>query len=78
MVLLKIESILTRNGRSLSEFSTIPFSNNNVSNLFVNRLLKEELSYNVDALKIEFNTMYFYLNEEQRIHVQKNYTLINK
>lgn len=65
------ESILTKNGRSLSEFSSIPFSNNNISNSISNRLLREEISYDIESLKIEFNSMYPYLNEHQKIIFEK-------
>ena len=67
LALAEIESILAKNGRSLSEFLTIPFNNENISDSNANRFLRDELSYDVESLGNEFEEMHASLNEEQKI-----------
>lgn len=48
----------------LSEFPTIHFTYQNISDSITNRLLKEELSYDIEILRNEFQSMHSRLNDE--------------
>lgn len=63
--LMEIESILNKNGRSLKEFSDMPFPTNEYSTLITNRILHDEMSYDVELLASEFDVLFSKLNREQ-------------
>lgn len=48
----------------LSEFPTIHLTYQNISDSITNRLLKEELSYDIEILRNEFQSMHSRLNDE--------------
>lgn len=66
LALIEIELTLIRKGRSLTEFSTINYNGCNTSSIIDNKLLREEMSYNIEALQIEFQSLHFRRNEEQK------------
>lgn len=54
MTLTEIEKILQVNRRTLKDFRTIPYPNGYVLEQLGNRLIYEEMNYDVEALKLNF------------------------
>lgn len=71
LALTEIESILMKNGRSLTDFPTITFNNVNLSISMENIILRKELSYDVNALIVEFESLYPSLNDKQKVIFEK-------
>ncbi|XP_035837130.1 uncharacterized protein LOC110926747 [Helianthus annuus] len=66
ITLTKIEKFLLRNGSSLHRFSTMPYPDDDYLMTESNRLINEELSFDIDELRGEFNNLHSSLNEDQR------------
>lgn len=71
LAIIKIESILIKNGRPLTEFPTILFNNVDLSISMKNKFLREESSYDVDALRVEFELLYPSPNVKQKLIFEK-------
>ncbi|XP_022031084.1 uncharacterized protein LOC110932031 [Helianthus annuus] len=67
LTLLKIEKYLISNGSSLRRFVTMPYPDDNSLRDASNRLINEELSYDVDEVQAEFNRLHQSLTDEQRV-----------
>ncbi|KAF8400055.1 hypothetical protein HHK36_015930 [Tetracentron sinense] len=65
MSLNEIELILNRNGRSLKEFAGMPMPSLETPTLLLNRLIREEMSFDVDLEKHNFEILHSGLNEKQ-------------
>ncbi|KAK9078099.1 hypothetical protein SSX86_002156 [Deinandra increscens subsp. villosa] len=63
--LLKIEELLQRNGMSLNDFENFPKPDPTLLGNVENRLIREELSYNVSLEKEMHEKLYSNLNAEQ-------------
>ncbi|XP_022030654.1 uncharacterized protein LOC110931576 [Helianthus annuus] len=66
ITLTKIEKFLLRNGSSLHRFSTMPYPDDDYLMTESNHLINEELSFDTDELRGEFNNLHSSLNEDQR------------
>ncbi|XP_022019618.1 uncharacterized protein LOC110919663 [Helianthus annuus] len=66
ITLTRIEKFLLRNGSSLHRFSTMPYPDDDYLMTESNRLINEELSFDTDELRGEFNNLHSSLNEDQR------------
>jgi len=58
LTLTLIEKHMERNRRSLKEFKGFPYSSNYVMEELGNRLIYDELNYDVDALQLEFQRLF--------------------
>jgi hypothetical protein len=58
LTLTLIEKHMERNRRSLKEFKGFPYPSNYVMEELGNRLIYDELNYDVDALKLEFQRLF--------------------
>ncbi|XP_058741254.1 uncharacterized protein LOC131613618 [Vicia villosa] len=58
LTLIEIETLLQANRRTLHDFKPIPYPSEYVLQQLGNRLIYEERSYNVAAMKSEFQTLY--------------------
>ncbi|KAK9274652.1 hypothetical protein L1049_021903 [Liquidambar formosana] len=65
MALCEIENILNKSGRSLREFPSMPFPMLRERHVIVNKLIREELSYDANSLLQEFQMLHVKLNTEQ-------------
>ncbi|XP_071741410.1 uncharacterized protein [Rutidosis leptorrhynchoides] len=63
--LLEIQSILNKNGKSLGDFPDLPQPDPALLTQLDNRLIHEELNYNLAELQAEHQTLYASLNPEQ-------------
>ncbi|VFR01704.1 unnamed protein product [Cuscuta campestris] len=66
LYLIEIEKLLNSNGRSLKEFSGMPFPVNNPLNRFQNNFLVEELNYDREKLSIDLKKYLSTMNDDQR------------
>lgn len=66
LALSDIENILNQNGRSLREFPSMPMPQDFGGQVFGNRLLQEELSYDCIEATSKFKEPETKLNDEQR------------
>nr|DAD25034.1 TPA_asm: hypothetical protein HUJ06_026498 [Nelumbo nucifera] len=69
--LLEIETILNQNNKSLTNYLGMPTPSNNLIHGNLNRLIWQELSYDVTTLKVEFEHIYDPLNPQQRLVFNK-------
>ncbi|KAM0064559.1 putative DNA helicase [Helianthus debilis subsp. tardiflorus] len=67
LTLFEIEKILLRNNSTLRNFPTMPYPDHDSISSSNNRLINEELAYDQNDLKNEFNTLLTSLTEEQRL-----------
>ncbi|KAK9292365.1 hypothetical protein L1049_020332 [Liquidambar formosana] len=65
MALYEIENILNKSSRSLREFPSMPFPMLRERHVIVNKLIREELSYDANSLLQEFQMLYVKLNTKQ-------------
>ncbi|XP_071740091.1 uncharacterized protein [Rutidosis leptorrhynchoides] len=63
--LLEIQSILNKNGKSLRDIPDLPQPDPTLLTQLDNRLIREELNYNLADLQAEHQTLYASLNPEQ-------------
>ncbi|XP_022028245.1 uncharacterized protein LOC110929395 [Helianthus annuus] len=66
IMLSKIEKFLIRNGSSLHRFPPMPYPDDDYLMSDSNRLINEELSFDTDELRAEFNNLHRSLNDDQR------------
>ncbi|XP_021997886.1 uncharacterized protein LOC110894937 [Helianthus annuus] len=66
ITLSKIENYLIRNGSSLHRFSPMPVPDENSTIYETNSLINEELSWDMDEVRAEFNKLRNSLNDDQR------------
>ncbi|KAF8369565.1 hypothetical protein HHK36_032409 [Tetracentron sinense] len=66
MGLNEIEQILNKNGRSLKEFTGMLMPSLENTTVLLNRLIREELSFDADLEKQNFEILHSGLNEEQQ------------
>ncbi|KAF5764692.1 putative DNA helicase [Helianthus annuus] len=66
ITLSKIENYLIRNGSSLRRFSPMPVPDEDSIVYETNRLINEELSWDKDEVRAEFNKLHNSLNDDQR------------
>ncbi|XP_021971538.2 uncharacterized protein LOC110866705 [Helianthus annuus] len=66
ITLSKIEKFLLRNGSSLHRFSPMPYPDDDYLMSESNRLINEELSFDMDEVTAEFNNLHSCLNADQR------------
>ncbi|GAU49129.1 hypothetical protein TSUD_376720 [Trifolium subterraneum] len=66
LTLIEIEKLLQANNRSLSDFPCIPYPNNYVTANLGNRLIYNELNYDVQEQKEQFQKLFKSLTDEQR------------
>ncbi|KAJ0517389.1 putative DNA helicase [Helianthus annuus] len=71
LTLFEIERILLRNNSTLKKFPAMPFPDSDFVSNCNNRLITEELSYDIDNLKTDVVTLISALTDEQR-HVYDN------
>ena len=64
--LVKLQELLHKNGKSLSDFADLPQPNASLLTNLDNRLIREELSYDMKKLKAEHQKLFASLNTEQR------------
>ena len=64
--LAEIEEFQYRNDFSLSEIECVSMPDSVVIDNFMNNLILEEMSYNVDDMIEQHNRLYLYLTDEQR------------
>jgi hypothetical protein len=65
LLLDDLEYIFSRNGVQIHNFN-FPRKSKEYKNYIMNRLIEEELSYDIDKLEEQANTLYACLNSEQR------------
>jgi hypothetical protein len=58
LTLIEIEKLLQSNRKSLTDFPCIPFPNNYVTAELGNRLIYDELDYDVNQQKQEFENLF--------------------
>ena len=63
--LYEIEQILLKSNKSLKDFPSLPFLDETFMHEIDNRLLREELSYNIQQLAVEDQELFQKLNSEQ-------------
>ncbi|XP_071740919.1 uncharacterized protein [Rutidosis leptorrhynchoides] len=63
--LLEIQDILNKHGKSLSDFPDLPQPDPALLTQLDNRLIREELNYNLAELRTEHQNLYVCLNPEQ-------------
>jgi hypothetical protein len=66
MCLIEIEMLLQENGRSLTDFKSMPRTNATDMPTFTNKLIVDELNYNKDELEKTHADMLLMLTDEQR------------
>ncbi|XP_035834248.1 uncharacterized protein LOC110888836 [Helianthus annuus] len=66
ITLSKIKKFLLRNGSSLHRFSPMPYPDDDYLMSESNRLINEELSFDMDEVTAEFNNLHNCLNGDQR------------
>ncbi|KEH15200.1 PIF1 DNA helicase/replication A1-like protein, putative, partial [Medicago truncatula] len=66
LCLIEIEMMLQENGRSLTDFKSMPRPNTADMSTFTNKLIVDELNYNKDELEKTHADMLVMLNDEQR------------
>ncbi|KAL8151563.1 hypothetical protein V2J09_021371 [Rumex salicifolius] len=64
-------SILKRNGMSLEDFPEMPLPDKSLMSDLDNRLIQEEMSYNITMLIEEHHNLHKCLNDEQRVIYDK-------
>ncbi|XP_045793087.1 uncharacterized protein LOC123888169 [Trifolium pratense] len=76
LCLIEIQKLLLLNGRTLSDYKTMPVPVDGDVNNFENRLIAEELSYNRDELGVLHASLVEQLTEEQLSVYQKIMTSV--
>nr|KAJ0201995.1 hypothetical protein LSAT_V11C600327630 [Lactuca sativa] len=66
LTLFEIEQILLRNNTSLKNYKQMPYPDSDTISSSTNRLIMEELEYDILLLKKEFDSMFHALTNEQR------------
>ncbi|XP_052621074.1 uncharacterized protein LOC111890589 [Lactuca sativa] len=66
LTLFEIEQILLRNNTSLKNYKQMPYPDSDRVSSSTNRLIMEELEYDITLLKKEFDSMFHALTNEQR------------
>ncbi|CAH1421567.1 unnamed protein product [Lactuca virosa] len=66
LTLFEIEQILLRNNTSLKNYNKMPYPDTDMVSSSTNRLITEELDYDIPILKKEFDRMFHALTNEQR------------
>ena len=69
LTLTLIEKHMERNRRSQKEFKGFPYPSNYVMEELGNRLIYDELNYDVDALKLEFERLFTSLTGNLQYHL---------
>ncbi|XP_076924608.1 uncharacterized protein LOC143587102 [Bidens hawaiensis] len=64
LTLFEIEKILLRDNSSLRKYTTMPFPNDEYISIASNILIHEELSYDQNLLKVEFQTLFDSITHE--------------
>uniref|UniRef100_A0A0A9FAH8 ATP-dependent DNA helicase n=1 Tax=Arundo donax TaxID=35708 RepID=A0A0A9FAH8_ARUDO len=65
MLLTDLEYILSRNGAHINMFN-LPRKTHSNTYYYGNRLIEEEMSYDIDKLEEEANKLYLFLNTDQK------------
>ncbi|CAH1422425.1 unnamed protein product [Lactuca virosa] len=65
LTLFEIEQVLLRNNSSLKSYKNMPFPDVDYVSSSNNRLITEELDYEISVMKIEFDRMFLALTNEQ-------------
>ncbi|GJX03796.1 ATP-dependent DNA helicase PIF1-like protein [Tanacetum coccineum] len=65
--LVEIQELLNRNGRSLTDFQDLPWSNPQLLTNMDNHLIREALDFDMNKSKLEHETLHPLLNPEQRL-----------
>ncbi|XP_071721366.1 ATP-dependent DNA helicase PIF1-like [Rutidosis leptorrhynchoides] len=65
--LVEIQAILNRNGKSLSDYQDLPQPDPSLLTKLDNRLIREELNYNVEEMRNLHESLFNSLNSEQLI-----------
>ncbi|CAH1415218.1 unnamed protein product [Lactuca virosa] len=66
LTLFEIEQVLLRNNSSLKNYKNMPFPDVDYVSSSNNRLITEELDYDIHVMKTEFDSMFLALTDEQR------------
>ncbi|XP_071688293.1 uncharacterized protein [Rutidosis leptorrhynchoides] len=66
LVLIEIEKILQQNGKSLRNYSSMPYPSSSLFHLSENQLIIDELSYDMSVLESEHSHLIDKLTDEQR------------
>ncbi|CAH1430090.1 unnamed protein product [Lactuca virosa] len=66
LTLFEIEQVLLRNNSSLKNYKNMPFPDVDSVSSSNNRLITEELDYDIHVMKTEFDSMFLALTDEQR------------
>ena len=69
--LVELQELLHKNGKSLSDFEDLPKPDPTLITNMDNRLIRDELSYNMKQLKEEHEKLHASLNPDQRIIYEK-------
>ncbi|GKA27606.1 ATP-dependent DNA helicase PIF1-like protein, partial [Tanacetum coccineum] len=72
---LEIETLLNRNGRSLTDFQDLPQRNPTLLTNMDNQLIREALDFDIKKSKVEHAQLYSLLNPEQRAIYEEVFTL---
>ncbi|XP_016195314.1 uncharacterized protein LOC107636308 [Arachis ipaensis] len=67
LCLIEVEKLLQMNGRSLKDFSQMPFPNQDLVSHFSNSMIMNEMNYDVDQLREEHDVNLDKLIDEQKL-----------
>ncbi|XP_052114397.1 uncharacterized protein LOC127745578 [Arachis duranensis] len=67
LCLIEVEKLLQMNGRSLKDYSQMPFPNQDLVSHFSNSMIMNEMNYDVDQLREEHDANLDKLTDEQKL-----------
>ncbi|XP_057724049.1 uncharacterized protein LOC130940009 [Arachis stenosperma] len=67
LCLIQVEKLLQMNGRSLKDYSQMPFPNQDLVSHFSNSMIMNEMNYDVDQLRKEHDVNLDKLTDEQKL-----------
>ncbi|XP_025679652.1 uncharacterized protein [Arachis hypogaea] len=67
LCLIEVEKLLQMNGRSLKDYSQMPFPNQDLVSHFSNSMIMNEMNYDVDQLREEHDVNLNKLTDEQKL-----------
>ncbi|XP_057747687.1 uncharacterized protein LOC130966881 [Arachis stenosperma] len=67
LCLIEVEKLLQMNGRSLKDYSQMPFPNQDLVSHFSNSMIMNEMNYDVDQLREEHDVNLDKLTDEQKL-----------
>ncbi|XP_071713076.1 uncharacterized protein [Rutidosis leptorrhynchoides] len=76
--LVEIQAILNKNGKSLADYPDLPQPDQSLLTQMDNRLIREELNYNIKEMQALHNSLYNSLNPEQLSIYQQVITAVTQ